>query len=128
MKSPSNYSNRVFGIFFSILFFIVFIYLVYFKNFFSTSILILSISILFLGIINSKLLSPFKKMWIKFGLILNSIFSPLLFSIIYFFLVFPTSLILKIIGKDILKLKKDMTLKTYWIDRKNENSDMRNQF
>ena len=82
---------------------------------------------LFFGLINSKILTPFNILWIRFGLILGKLFSPVIMGIIYFFVITPTSLFLKLFKKDILQLKKN-NQKSYWTKRKNLKTSMRDQF
>ena len=120
-------SNRSFGIVFFIFFFIISLWPL--KNggninlwFFSTSIIFL-----ILGIINSKLLKPLNLIWFKFGLFLGSFISPIVMSIIFFFVVTPISILLKIFNKDILNLKKSKK-NTYWIEKTGPKSKMKNQF
>ena len=89
--------------------------------------LIISLIFLILGILNSKLLSPLNKLWMRFGLLLGRIVSPIIMGIIYFFVVTPTGLIMKIFRKDLLSLKKNDE-KSYWIEKNDEKSNMKNQF
>ena len=87
----------------------------------------ISLIFLILGILNSKILTPLNKLWMKFGLLLGGIVSPIIMGIIYFFVVTPTGLIMKIFRKDLLLLKKNDS-KSYWIEKKDEKSSMKNQF
>ena len=120
-------SNRNFGLVFFLVFFVVGLWpITNGKEVFIWSI-ILSIFFLFLGLLNSKLLSPLNKIWMKFGSILGNIISPIIMGIIYFGVVTPTGFFLKIFGKDILNLKINKS-ETYWIKKNNLNNDMRNQF
>ena len=89
--------------------------------------LIVSVIFLILGLLDSKILSPLNKAWMKFGLFLGNLFSPVVMGLIYFFVVTPTGFILKVFKIDVLKLKKN-ELKTYWIKKDNSNNDMKNQF
>jgi len=84
-------------------------------------------NILFLGILNSKILTPLNKIWFKFGLFLGRIVSPIVLSIIFFFVVTPISFVMRILGKDILNLKRNNN-KTYWIEKSGPKSKMKNQF
>ncbi len=86
-----------------------------------------SILFLILGIINSKLLTPFKYLWIKLGEILGLIISPIIMSIIYFFIITPIGLFMRIIGKDILGLKFNNN-KSYWVKRLSKINSMKRQF
>ena len=80
-----------------------------------------------LGLINSKILNPLNNMWFKFGILLGKIISPLVMGVIFFFIVTPISIIMKILGKDILSLKKN-NKRSYWIKKSNIISKMKNQF
>ena len=89
--------------------------------------LIVSIIFLTLGLINSKALTPLNKLWFKFGIFLGNIVSPIVMGIIYFAVVTPIALLLKIINKDVLSLKKTKN-GSYWKNKEKYNSSMRNQF
>ena len=120
-------SNRSFGI----VFFFVFLIIGFFpiKNGESINYLfvLLSIIFLFLGIVNSKFLTPLNKIWFKFGIFLGHIISPIIMGLIFFMVVTPTALVLKIFRKDVLNLKKNNN-KTYWITKSKVNSSLKNQF
>ena len=88
---------------------------------------IISLFFLILGLLNAKILTPLNKAWIKFGEILGSIVSPIVTAIIFFGIVTPTGLFLKLIGKDVLKLKQNKN-DTYWTEKDNSNNSMKNQF
>ena len=87
----------------------------------------MSVIFLILGITNSNLLLPANKIWFKFGIFLGKIISPLVMGIIFFLVITPIGLILRIFGKDVLKLKFSND-KSYWIDKDGSKSKMKNQF
>ena len=120
-------SNRSFGI----LFFIVFlgIGLWPLKNNNDPNYILLGLSSIFLilGIINSKLLNPLNKAWVKFGEILGMIIAPIVMGLIYFIILTPISLLVRLFGKDLLKLKKNKS-STYWIKREKNIGNMDKQF
>ena len=120
-------SNRSFGI----VFFIVFLLIAFYPLTYSGEIivwsLILSILFLVLGLINSKILTPLNRIWFKFGIILGKIISPIIMGIIFFLVVTPIGLIMRMLGKDLLNLKYN-TNKTYWIEKNDPKSKMKNQF
>ena len=89
--------------------------------------LIIAIIFLILGLLNSKILTPLNKIWFKFGILLSSFVSPVVMGIVFFGIVTPTSLIMKVLGKNLLNLKKG-NKKTYWIERSVIKSKMKNQF
>ena len=120
-------SNRSFGIVFFIVFLIICIYPLIDGEKLRIWSLIISVIFLILGLLNSNILTPFNKLWFKFGIFLGSIVSPIVMGIIFFTVVTPTSLIMKILKKDILKLKKNKN-QSYWIDKLDNKSKMKNQF
>ena len=89
--------------------------------------LAISIVFLILGLINSKILTPLNKIWFKFGILLGNVVGPIVMGIIFFLIVTPTSIIMKILGKDLLNLKKNNN-NSYWIEKSNQNSKMKNQY
>ncbi|WP_440651109.1 SxtJ family membrane protein [Candidatus Pelagibacter sp. HIMB1495] len=113
-------SNKKFGYFFSGVFFIVFVYFFYNKNS-SLSYIFGALTLFFLitSIINANLLLPLNKLWMRFGLLLSVIISPIILGIIFFGLVTPYGLIMSVFGRDELRLKKNKS-KSYWIDRNND--------
>ena len=120
-------SNRSFGIVFFIFFLIIALWPLLNNDEIRLWSLIISLIFLVLGILNSKLLTPLNKLWMRFGLLLGRIVSPIIMGIIYFFVVTPTGLIMKIFRKDLLSLKKNDE-KSYWIEKNDEKSNMKNQF
>ena len=120
-------SNKNFGIVFSIVFLIVALWPLLSQNDIRIWSLIISGIFLVLGLINSKLLLPLNKIWFKFGIFLGNFIAPIVMGIIYFMVVTPTGLIMKMLGKDLLNLKKN-NKDTYWIDKDNSNNDLKNQF
>ena len=120
-------SNKSFGVVFFIVFLIIAIYPLINNEGLRIWSFIISIIFLVLGLINSKILTPFNKLWFKFGLLLGKIISPVIMGIIFFFVVTPTALIMRIIGKDLLNLKFTKN-KSYWIEKSGPKSKMKNQF
>ena len=120
-------SNRNFGIVFFIVFLIIALWPVLKQNEIRIWSLIISFIFFVLGLINSKLLTPLNKLWFKFGILLGNIISPIVMGIVFFLVVTPTGLVMRIFRKDILKLKKNSS-DSYWINKDSTNSSMRNQF
>ena len=120
-------SNKSFGVVFFIVFLIIALWPVLKQNEIRIWSLIISFIFFVLGLINSKLLTPLNKLWFKFGILLGNIISPIVMGIVFFLVVTPTGLVMRIFRKDILKLKKNSN-DTYWINKDNTNSSMRNQF
>ena len=120
-------SNKSFGI----VFFIVFLLLGFYPLLNDENVrvwsLVIALIFLALGLLNSKLLLPLNKIWFKFGILLGKIVSPLIMGIIFFLVVTPIGLFMRILGKDLLNLKFN-TQKSYWIERESVKSKMKNQF
>ncbi len=126
MKSQS--SNRSFGFVFFVVFLIIGLWPIKNGENLNSYFLVVSALFLILGLINSKILSPLNKLWIKFGEILGIMIAPIVMAIVYFIILTPVSLIVRILGKDLLGLKFLKEKKTYWIKRKKNLSSMRKQF
>ena len=120
-------SNRSFGIVFFIVFLLIATYPLLKGNDVRIWSLSISFGFLILGLINSKILSPLNKLWFKFGLILGKIISPLIMCIIFFVVVTPIGIIMRVLKKDFLNLKYNQK-KTYWIKKTGPKSKMKNQF
>jgi hypothetical protein len=120
-------SNRSFGIVFFIFFLGLSFYPLLNENDIRLWAIIISIIFLGLALINSKILTPLNKIWFKFGILLGKIVSPIVMGVVFFTVVTPTSLIMKLLGKDILNIKKNKK-STYWIDSSKLKSKMKNQF
>jgi len=120
-------SNRSFGI----VFFIVFILIAFYPLINQQEIRIWSvlISLLFLilGIINSKILTPLNKVWFKFGIFLGKIISPIVMGLIFFLVVTPIAFLMRMLNKDLLNLKFSKN-NSYWIEKTDPKSSMKNQF
>ncbi len=120
-------SNRSFGIVFFIFFFIIGIWPLLNNETYRLWSIIISFIFLILGLINSNLLTPLNLLWFKFGLLLGKIVSPLVMGLIFFLVVTPTGLLMKIFRKDLLSLKYN-NKSTYWIENNGQKSKMKNQF
>ena len=120
-------SNKSFGIVFFFVFLIVGIYPILKENEPHYWSIIISVIFLILGLFNSIYLTPFNKLWFKFGILLGQIISPIVMGIVFCIVVTPIALFMKILNKDVLNLNKN-NKKTYWIEYKNKSSRMKNQF
>ena len=120
-------SNRSFGIVFFVVFLIIAIYPLINGDELRLWSLIVSIIFLLLGLVNSKILNPLNKLWFKFGIFLGKIISPLIMGIIFFLVVTPIGLLMRLLNKDLLNLKFNNN-NTYWIEKTEPKSKMKNQF
>ena len=120
-------SNRSFGL----LFFIVFALIALWPLMSGSQLRIwpvpISLIFLVLGLLNSKLLSPLNSIWVKFGELLGRIIAPIVMAIIYFTILTPIGLLMRIIGKDLLNIKFSKN-KSYWTKREKNVGSMKRQF
>ena len=121
-------SNKSFGILFFVVFLGLGLWPLTNDNNPNIYLIIISIIFLILGLLNSKLLSPLNSFWIKFGELLGKIIAPMVMAIIYFLILTPISLMVRLFGKDLLGLKFSKQLKTYWMKRKKDLGSMDKQF
>ena len=120
-------SNKSFGIVFFIVFLLIGLYPLINQQDIRIWSLIISFIFLILGLLNSSVLTPLNLLWFKFGILLGKIISPIIMGIVFFFVVTPIGLIMRLFKKDLLKLKKN-NAKSYWIERSRNESNMKNQF
>ena len=121
-------SNRNFGLVFFVIFLIVALWPLKHEEDIRLWSLALSIIFFILGILNSKLLTPLNKLWFKFGMFLGLIVSPIVMGIVYFLVVTPIGIFMRLLGKDSLKISKAKNASTYWIKRIEKQSTMKKQF
>lgn len=124
MKLPSN---RIFGFFFGIVFLILGVFF-YEKKIISYLFLFLSIVFIFLGFLNSNKLKLFNFLWIKLGFTLGAIIAPIAIGFVYYFLISPISLLMRLVGQDPLKIKNKKKVKSYWIKRSSKINTMKEPF
>ena len=120
-------SNRSFGIVFFVIFLLIALYPLTKNQDIRLWSLFISLIFLFLGLIKSKILSPLNKIWFKFGIFLGKVISPLIMGLIFFSVVTPIGLIMRMLGKDLINLKYNKN-KSYWIEKSGPKSNMKNQF
>ena len=120
-------SNKSFGIVFFLVFLLISLYPLTYDGEIKIWSLIISFIFLILGLLNSKILAPFNKIWFKFGILMGKIVSPLIMGAIFFLVVTPIGVILRLMGKDVLNLKYNKN-NSYWIENSSPKSKMKNQF
>ncbi len=120
-------SNRSFGVVFFVVFLLIGLWPILKGNEIRIWSIVISLIFLILGILNSKILTPFNKAWFRFGIFLGNFISPIIMGIVFFLVVTPTGLIMKLFRKDLINLRKNNS-STYWIEKKDIKSSMKNQF
>ena len=124
-------SNRKFGLFFTLVFLITAIYF-YLKLNSNTQMVFLSLALLTFSItiVKDDLLYPFNKLWMRIGVLIGRVISPLVMGIIFFTMFVPSSLLMKLFGRDELRLNFK-NKKTHWKQRDFEidkYNSFKNQF
>ena len=125
MKKKEN--NKEFGILFFIVFLIIGLWPLLNNSSIRIWALIIALLFLVLGILNLQILTPLKKGWIKFGELLGKIISPIIMGFIFFLIITPIGLFMRLIGKDLLNLKYNND-QTYWTKRSKDINTMKRQF
>ena len=121
-------TERGFGLIFSAVFVIIGLYPVLQGQDIRLWALIIALIFLFFGIFLPKALIVPNKLWFKFGILLGAIVSPIIMGIIFFLVVTPTGIIMRLLGKDLLRQKLNKSKKSYWIQKINSLDSMKNQF
>ena len=127
-KEIKTSSNKSFGLVFFVIFIIIALWPLLNDGNIRMWSIIVSIIFLILGLLNSKILTPFNKLWMRLGALLGIIVSPIVMGVVYFGIITPIGLIMKLFGKDVLNLKLDKNKKTYWTLKKKIPSKMKDQF
>jgi hypothetical protein len=76
-------------------------------------------------------LKPLNRLWFKFGLLLHKVVNPIVMAVVFFGAVVPTGLVLRLLGKDLLRLERQPDANSYWIERRPRGpapESMKNQF
>ncbi len=121
-------TNKSFGIVFFVVFLLIGFYPLLNDDSLRWWAIIVSVFFLLLGFLNSVLLTPLNSIWFKFGLFLGKFVSPIVMGLVYFAVVFPTFLFLKLLKKNYLNIKYEKNRLSYWMDVKNKNKSMKDQF
>ena len=121
-------SNRNFGLVFFVVFLIISLWPLLDGGQLKIWSLFFSLFFLVLGLMNSKLLTPLNLLWTKFGILLGNVFAPIVMSFIFFLVVTPIGLLMRMMGKDLLRTKYNKSGKSYWIKREKRITKMNQQF
>jgi hypothetical protein len=110
-------SDRTFGVIFSIVFALIAFYPLLAGGAIRLWSLVVAGIFLLLAVVFTSVLSPANRLWMKFGELLHSIVSPIALGIVFYVAVMPTGLIMRLLGKDPLRLRFDPAAQSYWIRR-----------
>jgi UDP-N-acetylmuramyl pentapeptide phosphotransferase/UDP-N-acetylglucosamine-1-phosphate transferase len=120
--------NRSFGLLFFFVFLALSLWPLTNKDEVNLYLILIAIIFLILGLKDSKILSPLNKAWIKLGEILGRIIAPIVMALIYFLILTPISLLVRLFGKDLIGMKFRNDIKSYWVKRKKHLGSMDKQF
>ena len=118
--------NITFGILFFIFFLIIGIYPLKADEAIRVWSVVLSLILLIITIIKPNLFTFLNKFWIKFGILLGKIISPIVMGLVFFFVVTPIGILVRVLKKDVMGLKRGAS--SYWINRKDKVQTMKKQF
>ena len=127
--SANKNSDRDFGLVFAVVFVIITSLQFHYTGYINYIVIFLAIMCIILAFLFPAMLRPFNRLWLKFGFLLNKIMSPLIMSIVFFLVVTPIGLCLRLIRKNLLDIGFDHQSKSYWKTyESNDLSSMKNQF
>lgn len=111
-------SNRALGLTFGVVFLIVGLYPWLFGDAVRAWSIALSVAFVLTAFVVPRLLGPLNMLWTRFGLLLHRIVSPIVLGIMFFVVVTPIGLLMRSLGKDLLRLRMEREAPTYWLERK----------
>ena len=121
-------SNRNFGFVFFIVFLIISLWPLQHEGQIRIWSIVISLIFLILSLMNSKLLTPLNQLWSRFGLLLGNIVAPIVMGLVFFLVVTPVGIVMRILGKDLIRKKLNKNNKSYWIKREKPIGTMKKQF
>lgn len=129
----SEGSDRSFGLVFAAVFLLVAVWPLFqdFSAFAQVRLWALAIAVLLVvvSLVRPVLLAPANRLWIRFGLLLSRVLGPVILMVMYFVVLTPVALVMRLTGKDLLHLKPEKSQPTYWLPRDQERAgSMRDQF
>ena len=121
-------TERSFGLIFAVFFAIIGLYPLWFGNNIHLWSCIIAFIFLFLGLFLPKVLTVPNQLWFKLSKLLGIIVTPIIIILLYFLTVTPIGIIMRLLGKDLLRKKFDKSVNSYWIKRNKSSNSMNNQF
>ena len=128
-------SERSFGIVFATVFTIIAILPIFTLDSNEVTVriwaLIVAVLLAIITFVRPQLLSPFNKIWFRFGLLLHKIINPLVMGLMFFVVISPIGMLMRALGKTTKKKRFDQNIDSYWITREPpgpEPETMKRQF
>jgi hypothetical protein len=116
-ENQKQSSDRFFGLTFFVVFLLIALWPVLFGGAVRLSFLGIALGFLVIALAVPAWLGPMNRLWLKFGAVLHTITSPIILGIMFFLVILPIGLIMRLLGKDFLRLKFDRAAPSYWIVR-----------
>jgi predicted membrane metal-binding protein len=111
-------TDRAFGFVFAIVFLLIALFPLFSGQSIWWTAIIISFAFGLTGLAAPKVLSPLNRLWTRFGLLLHKITSPIILGIMFFLVITPMGIIMRVLRKnDPLKMTIDHQCRTYWIER-----------
>ena len=110
-------SDRSFGVVFGVVFFLLAARGLWHGYSTWPVYIVIALGFLVIGLFRPALLTPLNKIWTKFGSILGRIVSPIVLGGLFFLVIAPVALIFRALGKDLLNLRRDPGVISYWLAR-----------
>ncbi len=124
-------SDRTFGFVFATLFIIIACWPLFFDGAIRWWSIAIAAMFTLAALIKPTLLSRMNRLWMKFGILLGKVVSPIALGILFYLVITPTGVMMRLTGKDPLRLKFDPAADSYWIPREPpgpQPGSMNNQF
>ena len=112
----------------SIFFFLIFLYSIFISKDVNFIFIFISLFFIFSALFFKSILKIPNQLWFHLGIFLGKIISPIIMLLIYIVTFIPTGIVFKLLKKDLIKSKFDYTVTTYWQEKEEMKSSMKNQF
>ncbi len=130
-EAPKGGSDRAFGVVFAVVFLLLALYPLLDGGTVRLWALGLAAAFLALALVRPALLAPLNALWTRLGLVLHKIVNPLVLGLMFFAVLTPTALLLRLFGKDLVGRSFDRQRASYWVERQPPGpppETMKNQF
>lgn len=118
-------SDRSFGLVFTAVFLIVGFWPLLSGNAIRLWALAVSAVFLALALLRPTLLHPLNRAWMRFGMLLHRVVSPVIMAVMFYLVFTPVGVVMRLLGKDPLRLRMEREAETYWISRTPPGPDPR---
>jgi len=110
-------SERVFGFVFAAVFALIALYPLSTGSPVRLWAVIVTALLIIIAIVRPRILRPANQLWARFGLLLHKITNPIILGVIFYVVITPTGLVMRLAGRDLLKLKLNRESSSYWVMR-----------